>query len=170
MRAFWHTAVVAAALLTGGCAGYHAGPVGGVTAGAQSVRVGFFKNETQEPRLTEAVAQALRKSFQHDGTYRLETHGDGDVSLEGVIIAYQREALTFQPLDVITARDYTVKLIARVKAVERRSGKVLFEREVTGRTIMRMAPDQSGVERQILPLLAEDLARNTASLLTEGTW
>ena len=45
----------------------------GLPAGAQSVRVEFFKNETLEPRLVVAVNRALKRNLQQDGTYALET-------------------------------------------------------------------------------------------------
>ena len=45
-----------------GCVGYVAGPTNGLPAGAQSVRVEFFKNETLEPRLVVAVNRALKRN------------------------------------------------------------------------------------------------------------
>jgi hypothetical protein len=55
-------------------------------------------------------------------------------------------------------------------ARERVSGKVLFEREVHGATLMRVGSDLASAERQALPLLATDLARHITSLLVDGGW
>ena len=51
----------AAAGLLAGCAGYHLGPVNGAVAGEKSVEVLPFNNQTLQPRLGDAVTQALRE-------------------------------------------------------------------------------------------------------------
>ena len=51
-----------------------------------------------------------------------------------------------------------------------KSGKVVFDREVTGRTTVRVGSDLPSAERQAVPVLAEDFARNATTLLAEGTW
>jgi len=52
-----------------GCVGYQAGPINGALAGARTVSVSFFKNETLEPRLVVAVNRALKRNLQQDGKY-----------------------------------------------------------------------------------------------------
>ena len=47
---------------------------------------------------------------------------------------------------------------------------MLFEKDVKGYTLVHVGTDLADAERQSLPLLAEDLARNIAALLTEGAW
>jgi len=163
-------AALAAVLALAGCAGYRLGPIGGATAGSRSVQVDFFKNETQEPRLLEAVNSALRKRLQQDGTLRLDTRGTGDIVMTGALVKFERDGVSFQPGDVITARDFNLRLTARIKAVERASGKVLLDREVRGRTTVRAGSDLPSAERQAIPLLAEDLARNATTLLVDGSW
>jgi hypothetical protein len=157
-------------VVLGGCAGYRLGPTNGLAAGAKSLQVNLFQNRTLEPRLSEAVAQALRKRLQQDGTYKLATRGEGDIVLNGVITRYSRLPVSFQPKDVITARDFDLALSVQVVAEDRATGKKLLEREVRGRTTVRAAADLPSVERQALPLLAEDLARNVTALLVDGTW
>ena len=153
-----------------GCAGYRLGPANpGLTRG-KTVQVNFFGNKTLEPRLVEAVNHALRKSLQQDGTYKLNTRGDGDIIVNGAILRYERQGVSFQPNDILTVRDYQVTLMVKVTATERATGKVVLDREVTGRTTVRVGSDLPSAERQALPLLADDLARNATTLLTEGTW
>lgn len=129
-----------------------------------------FVNETIEPRLSDAVTSQVRKQVQQDGSYRLDTKGDGDVVVTGTITRFERDGLSFQPRDVITPRDYRITLAAEVTARERSTGKVLISRRVTGRTNVRIGNDLSAAERQAVPVLAEDLARNITSLLVEGDW
>ncbi len=153
-----------------GCAGYRVGPTNGVAAGEKSVQVNFFRNQTLEPRLVEAVNSALRKNIQRDGTYRLNTRDEGDIVISGEIVRFNRSPLSFQAADIITVRDYTLLLTAKITATERSSGKVIMQREVTGRTTIRAGTDLASAERQAVPLLADDLAKNATTMLADGTW
>jgi Lipopolysaccharide-assembly len=159
----------AAAVLLAGCAGYHLGPVNGAVAGEKSVEVLPFNNQTLQPRLGDAVTQALRERLQTDGTYHLARRG-GDIVVSGVITRYNREVLSYLNNDVITTENYRVGIIAHVTARELATGKVLFNKDVNGYTLVQVGTDLADAERQSLPLLAEDLARNVAELLTEGAW
>ncbi len=171
MRLAWlPLSCVLAGSLAGGCAGYKLGPTGGRVAGSQSIQVNFFQNQTREPRVIEAVATALRRDLQQDGTYRLNTHNEGDVVVTGTITKFEREAISFQPNDVLTARDYVIRMTARITARERGSGKVLLDRDVVGSTTVRVGVDLPEAERQAIPIIAEDLAQRTTSLLVDGMW
>jgi hypothetical protein len=108
--------------------------------------------------------------LQQDGTYRLETHDDGDIIISGVITDYQRKELSFQPQDVITVLDYEITMTAQITARERATGKIIFDRPVKGRTSIRVGTDLTSSERQAAPLLADDLAKKTTALLVDGTW
>ena len=57
-----------------------------------------------------------------------------------------------------------------MKATEKISGKVLVDRVVTSRTTVRLGDDLASSERQALPLLANDLAKRTVAMLSEGGW
>jgi hypothetical protein len=160
----------ALAIFCSGCAGYHLGPVNGAVAGEKSIEVLPFNSKTLQPRLGEAVTQALRESLQTDGTYRLVTRGGGDIVVTGVITSYVRDSLSFLPGDVLTAENYHVTITAHVTAREPATGKLLLDKNVSGSTLVQVGTDLASAERQSTPLLAEDLARNITELLTEGAW
>jgi hypothetical protein len=169
MRSLIIFAICLAAILSAGCAGYHLGPVNSnAVAGEKSIEIAPFNNQTLQPRLGDAVTQALRERMQTDGTYRLATRGPGDVVVTGVITAYTREGVGFLRSDVATAVNYRVQVTAHVTA--REGGKVLLDKNVNGYTLVQVGTDLTDAERQSLPLLAEDLARNITQLLTEGAW
>jgi len=153
-----------------GCAGYHVGPVNGLTAGERSVQISPFANLTLQPRLTDAVTLELRRELQRDGTYHLSTRGDADVILAGSLIRYQRNEVTVASNDVLTVRDYRLILTAQVTARERSTGRVLIDQQVSGYTLIRVGSDLTSAERQAMPLLADDLAKNITALLAEGKW
>lgn len=160
----------ALALLLAGCASYHLGPVNGAVAGEQSVEILPFNNQTLQPRLGDAVTQALRERFLVDGTYRLATHHDGDIVVTGVITQYRQQGLSYLAQDAATTENYRVDITAHVVARERDSGKVLLEKNVSGYTLVHVGLTLADAERQAAPLLAEDLARNITGLITEGAW
>ncbi len=126
---------MAVAALLAGCAGYHLGPVNGAVAGEKSIEVLPFNNQTLQPRLGDAVTQALRERLQTDGTYHLATHGPGDVVVSGVITRYNREGLSYLNNDVTTTENYRVGIIAHVIARDRNTGKVLLDKNVNGYTL-----------------------------------
>ena len=161
--------MLAVGWLLAGCA-YHLGTTNGERAGERSIQVNFFKNSTPQPRLIEAVNHALRKALQQDGTYHLATHGAPDIIVNGEILKYDRPALSYQPGDILTVRDYQLSIIVHVTVTERISGKKILERDVRGTTTVTITADQTSVERQALPLLADDFARQAKGLLVDGTW
>jgi len=159
-----------AALALSGCAGYHLGPTNGVAAGEKSIQIAPFSNKTLEARLGDAVTSAMHKTLQRDGTYRLATHDDGDIIVSGVITRYQRYELSFVPSDVLTVRDYRLELTGQVTARDRSTGKVILDKTVSGFALMRVGSDLTSDERQVIPVLAEDFAKNAAALLVDGSW
>lgn len=169
MRFLKLSALWAAVFLLGGCAGYHLGPVNEQTTGDKSVEVLPFNNQTLQPRLGDAVTQALRERLQSDTTYRL-ANGQGDIVVTGVITSYSRQGLSFLSSDVLTANNYQVGIVAHVIARDSATGKILLDRDVRGSTLVHVGSDLADAERQAMPLLAEDLAQNITQMLAEGLW
>ena len=160
----------AAMLLLAGCAGYRVGPTSGLEAGSRSIQINPPVNQTYEPRVAEELNHQLRKQIQRDGTFHLNTRGEGDVVVTATITRYQRFGETYLQRDTLTARDYRIHLTAQVTAYDKITGKNLVQREFVGRTTVRIGGDQASVERQALPLVTEDLARNITSALVDGDW
>jgi hypothetical protein len=152
-----------------GCAGYRLGPVNDQTAGDKSVQILPFNNQTLEPRLGDAVTQALREGIQTDGTYHL-ANGDGDIVVSGIITSYSRAGLSYLGSDVLTANNYQITMSVHVVVHERATGKVLLDKDLKGYTLVHVGTDLQDAERQAMPLLAEDFARKVTQTLTEGTW
>ena len=165
---FWLSLLATSVLLAPGCAGYRLDSE--TAAGHRTITVAPFANLTGEPRLTPALATALRRQFQADGTYRLATRRRGDLVVTGTIDQYSRTGLTFDPEDLISPRDFDISMTAQIRVRDVRRQKVVLEQSVTGRTMIRAFDHLADAERQALPLLAENLARQTVDLLTDGTW
>ena len=169
MRLRFLSCLALAAAVWNGCA-YRLGPTNGERAGHRSVQVNPFENKTIEPRLIEAVSFAMRRQLQQDGTYKLDTHNEGDIVVTGTIVSFERRPIAFQSRDALTPRDYRLTINAHVYARERLSGKLLLDRKISGHSDLRIGPDLVSAEREALPLVAEDLARNATALLVDGSW
>lgn len=165
-----HIFALTLCVLLCGCAGYKLGPTGGQEAGAKSVQITPFVNNSQEPGLADEATSALRKAIQRDGTLKLATHGDSDLIVTAVITDYRRRELTLLRGDLRTVRDYQVTMVAHVTVRERASNKVVLDRDVDGSTLLRVGVDFGSSERQAAPQLAEDLARGIKDLLVDGSW
>lgn len=153
-----------------GCVGYRVGPSNGQEAGARSVQVVPFQNLTPEPGMADELTSALRKAIQRDGTYRLATHGGADIVVTGVINNYQRRELSLSRNDTRTVQDYQVLLTAQVTVKEAGTDKVLLDRPVSAGALLRVGDDFVSSERQAVPMLTRDLARQITSLIADGTW
>ena len=170
MRTFGRILLLACALGSGGCAGYHLGSTDGTPPGFRTIVVTPFKNQTLEPRLNDDCTFALRKEIQRDGSLRLTTDASASLEVSGEIVRYERFEISFLSTDTTTARDYRINLTAHVVARDKSSGKVVLDREVTGHSLMRVGSDLPSAERQTIPLVATDLARQVTALLVDGTW
>jgi len=166
-RAFLSLAIV---VPVAGCTSYRIGSVSPAIPADQAVEVALFENATPLPGLAQALNASIRRELQRDGTFTLATGGDGDVLLTGSIDIYRRSPVSFQPRDILSVRDFEVELVTRVRAAEKATGQVLIDRELTGRTTVRLGGDLASAERQALPLLANDLAKQAVALLAEGGW
>lgn len=161
-------AVLAVLMGSAGCAGYRLGPVNGAVAGARSVQVKFFENETLEPRLIAAVNHSLRQQLQQDGTFRVES--EGDLVVSGVLKNFTRNGVNYKPDDILAVQDYSLQLTAQVTVTDRVTGKVMVERDIVGSSLVRVSTDFASGQRQAIPLIANQIALRATSIIADGEW
>ena len=158
---------VALLLLGPGCA-YKLGPTNDQVAGAQTIAIDYFPNQSLEPQLTDLVATAVRREVQRDGTFKLSSRGAADIVVSGTIISYGRLPIGSKRDDVLTPTDYDVKITAKVRAV--RGTQTVYEGEVSGSAQVVFNADLNNAERENNPVAAENLARNLISAIANGSW
>jgi hypothetical protein len=147
--------------------GYHLGPV--LKANYKSVAVVMFKNKTLQPQLEAQVSNGIIRRLQSDGTLRVESKENADIILTGQILHYRRQELRALQTAVLTPREYRINIDARVEARDRVTGDlVLSPKVITGSADTFIGTDLQSAEEQALPLIADDLARQVVSLLTES--
>lgn len=160
-------ALLLAAPLAAGCA-YSLGPTNARVAGAQSISIDPFPNQTTEPQLTDLVVTAVRREVQRDGTFHLGTRGGADILVTGTIISYGRLPVGSKRNDVLTPTDYDVKITAHVKATQ--GGQTVYEGDVSGTAQVVFNSDLNNAERENNPVAVENLARNLISAIANGSW
>jgi len=156
-------------LLTLGCA-YNLGPTEGQVAGGKSIEINHFKNLAIEPRLSEYLMVALRRTVQQDGTFELATREDveSDYIMDGTITLFDRNGVGSTPADVSTYVDEYITITAMVTVTERATGKVILSQKFSGSTVFPIGRDQTSAERQNIPVAMDILARNIVSILADG--
>jgi hypothetical protein len=160
-------AVLLASLLAFGCAGYHVGPV--TKRNFNTIAVPMFRNETLRPQLEAQISNAVIKRLQQDGSLRIEIEPRADVILSGTVFRYQRSALRSLRSDTGVPREYEIAITVRVEARDRRTGEVVLKStEVEGKSDVFIGEDQQSAEMQVLPLVADDIAKRVAGLLVES--
>ena len=167
--------VPALALLLGGCAGYHIGPVKPAKFdGIHSIAVNNFKNDTLQPRVEVLLANSVIKQIQQDGTYQVADEAKADAVLEGTLEEIRRRPSRYVRGNVLQTREYTLQINVRYKLTQKGTGKLLDERTVVGTTSFfvsgsgSVAADVNQDELQAFPLAAEELAVRLVSQISEG--
>ena len=165
----------AVALLLGGCAGYHIGPIKPARFdGIQTIAVNTFKNDTLQPRVEVLLANSLIKQIQQDGTYKIADESKADALLEGTLDEIRRRPSRYVRGNVLQTREYTLQIRVHYKIKQRGTGKLLDDRTATGTTSFfvsgtgSVAADVNQDELQAFPLAAEELAVRLVSQISEG--
>ena len=154
------------AIMTGGCAGYHLGSAQSLPY--RSIAVPMFKNKTLKPQLEAQVTNAIIKRFQTDGTLRIESVANADGVITGEITKFYRRELRSVQTNTDVPREYRVTIEARIEARLRTTGELVFVPvTVEGRADTFIGTDLQSADEQVLPLVADDLAKRVIPLLSE---
>ena len=143
-------------------------------ADIHTLAVPTFKNDTLEPRVEVALANAVIKQFQQDGTYQIVNEKNADVIVAGTLTQILRSPARSVKGNVLATREYTLTVRCLVKTTRRVTGEIIDKRTVSGQTSFfvtgsdTVAADVNTDERQAIPLAAEDMAVQLVSQLSEG--
>jgi len=163
------------ALLFSGCAGYKIGPIQPkFMEGIRTLAIPSFKNDTLEPRVEVALATALIKQFQQDGTYQIVSENEADAIIIGTLERITRRPSRSVRGNVLLTKEYTLEIKCRFQVINRVTGLSIDQRAINGSTSFFVTGSNDGSadvnqdERQAIPLAAEDMAVQYISQLSEG--
>lgn len=159
-------AVFAAVLLASGC-GYRVGTL--LPPSIQTIHVAMFANETDEPRIEVEVTNAVIQRIQEDGTLRLAAADSADIVVDGKIISYRRDPLRFERDNPAATEEYRLRIAVRMTVRDRRSDTVISSYSwVEGDADFEVTGDLKTAERRVVPIAAQDLARDIVERIVEG--
>ena len=134
----------------------------------RSLAVPTFKNKTYEPRIEVIVADTLIKTLQEDGTYQIVATERADAILQGTITKIERRSIRSVQNNVLATAEFELVLEANYSVMDRVTGITLTEGRVRGRTTFFSGNDLQTIERQAIPLAAQDLAIQISTEISEG--
>jgi hypothetical protein len=165
------TLTVGALALLAGCAGYRLGNVPyREMEGVKKIYVPVVKNKSYEPAIQVMVTNAILRRMDRDGTYTSGREKEADATLEVTVTELKRDPARSARNAQLVTEEYEIKLYATATLINHRTGQRLFKDRVFFGETNYFIPEnrQQEVERQSMPLAAEDLADKIVRSITEG--
>jgi outer membrane lipopolysaccharide assembly protein LptE/RlpB len=122
-RSRGRTALLLALLLVLSSCGYSASPT--LSSSIKRIYIPTFENETTRYGIEQDLTEAVVNAFTSDNRLTVVSERDADVMLRGVIIRYEKGALTFDR--AATVDEFRVSISISVVLEDLRQGKVLWE-------------------------------------------
>lgn len=155
--------------LLAGCAGYTVGPIKPTyMKDVHTIAVPTFKNDTLVPRMEVMLANSVIRQLQQDGTFQIGSVNSSDAILEGTILSLDRYPARSLRGNVLSTTEFNLYMRVAFTVTDRRTGKILAKRSLSGETSFFVGGDVQQDEQQALPLAAEKVAVEIATALTEG--
>ena len=123
----------------------------------RTVYIQTFENQTGEYLLPQQIAEGLVSRFQEEGDLRVTTSSGADAVLEGTIVGYKEEPLSYVEEGNVLQRK--VRLIVDVRFLDQVRGEVLWKAEQMERWAVydsRSEEEEDGIRRAV-DKLAEDI-------------
>jgi hypothetical protein len=160
---------VGLALLLTGCLGYHIGPAKPYyLRDVQTIAVPTFENKTLVPRIEVLVTDTVIKQFQQDGTFRIASGDQADVTLKGEIMRVSRSPARSVRGNVLATAEFNLAVRVRYRLLDHEGKPIAPPAEVTGTTSFFVGTDVTTDERQALPLATAEVANRLVAQMSEG--
>ncbi len=114
---------LAAALLAGCGYGFR----GSLPEHIKTVAVPVFRNKTQEPAVENGITSAVVNAFVNSGRLRVVSVDQADAILDGEIVGYAIEPLTFDRR--LNAREYRLRVVLNIQFRDVRKNTMLWREE-----------------------------------------
>lgn len=103
--------------------GYSASPM--LSSHIKRIYIPTFENETTRYGIEQDLTEAVAKAFTDDNRLTVVSESDADVMLRGVIVRYEKGALTFDR--AATVDEYRVSISISVVLEDLAEGKILWK-------------------------------------------
>jgi outer membrane lipopolysaccharide assembly protein LptE/RlpB len=134
----------------------------------RTLSVPNFKNMTYEPNVETLLADTLIKVLQQDGTYTIVDTNRADAILECTLRQIERRSVRSVQNNVLATAEFELVLEVTYIVIDRVTAATLLEGRVRGSTTFFSGNDLQTIERQAIPLAAQDVALQLSTQISEG--
>lgn len=132
----------------------------------QTVAVPVFVNKTGEPAIESFLTSAVVEAFSTNGRLRVVKREDADAVLEGEVIGYSVQSISYD--SQANVRQYRLTVTMNLKLLDMRKSAVLFEehslREKADFQVMNAVSQTISREETAVRTAATEIARAIVSL------
>ena len=132
----------------------------------QTVAVPVFVNKTGEPAVESFLTSAVVEAFSTNGRLRVVKREDADAILEGEVIGYSVQSISYD--SQANVRQYRLTVTMNLKLLDMRKSAVLFEehslREKADFQVMNAVSQTISREETAVRTAATEIARAIVSL------
>jgi hypothetical protein len=144
--------------------GYKAGSL--LPGHIKKIYIPTFVNETTRYGIEQDLTARVAEAFTNDNRLSVVSEGDADAMLRGVIVGYEKGALTFDRAQ--TVDEFRIELTVAVEFEDLREGKVLWKEDEFRVWESYVAGEDEGGEDQALQAAIATLAGDVVSRTLEG--
>ncbi len=132
----------------------------------QTVAVPVFANKTGEPAVESFLTSAVVEAFSTNGRLRVVKREDADAVLEGEVIGYSVQSISYD--SQANVRQYRLTVTMNLKLLDMKKSAVLFEehnlREKADFQVMNAVSQTISREETAVRTAATEIARAIVSL------
>jgi hypothetical protein len=152
-------------LLTLAC-GYTAGNL--LPGHIKKIYIPTFENETTKYGIEQDLTTAVTDRFTNDNRLSVVSEGEADAMLRGVIVKYEKGALTFDRAQ--TVDEFKIEITVAVEFEDLHEGKILWkeDRFMAWESYTETGDEEEGGEEKALETAIATLASDMLSRTMEG--
>jgi len=132
----------------------------------QTVAVPVFVNKTGEPRIESLLTNGVVEAFSTNGRLRVVKREDADAVLEGEVIGYSVQSISYD--SQANVRQYRLTVTLNLKLLDMKKNAVLFEEhslsEKADFQVMNAVSQTISVEETAVRTAATEIGRAIVSL------
>jgi hypothetical protein len=144
--------------------GYKAGSL--LPSHIKKIYIPTFENETTRYGIEQDLTSQVTQAFTDDNRLSVVSEADADAMLRGVIVGYQKGALTFDRAQ--TVDEFKIEITVSVEFEDLREGKILWKEDEFKAWESYTAGEDEGGEEEALVKAIETLADDMVSRTLEG--
>jgi hypothetical protein len=144
--------------------GYSAGSL--LPSHIKRIYIPTFENETTRYGIEQDLTTAVTDVFTADNRMSVVSEGEADAMLRGVIVKYEKGALTFDRAE--TVNEFKIEITVSVEFEDLREGKILWKEDSFRAWESYQEGTEDGGEDTALQAAIKTLAADMLSRTVEG--